>query len=87
MLSSSHDVVLADAHERCSRLLAEAATHRLARLAQRSAAERFGAESRSPRLQDRLLGAAGALLVRWGERLQAAARTNLPAAAGIPDLP
>ena len=92
MLSSSHDVVLADAHERRSRLLAEAATHRLARLAQRSASEhagagRSGAESRSPRLQDRLLGAAGALLVRWGERLQAAARTNLPAAAGVAELP
>jgi hypothetical protein len=83
MLSYSHDIVLADAQERRSRLLAEAAAHRLARLTQRPAAECSG----SPRLQARLLAAAGTLLVQWGKRLQAAAQTNLPAAAGIPDLP
>jgi len=87
MLSSSHEVVLADAHERRSRLLAESAAHRLARLAQRSAAEHDGAKSRFRRLQDHLFGIAGALLVRWGERLQAAAQTKLPAAAGVPDRP
>lgn len=73
MLSYSQDVVLADAHERRSRLLAEAAAHRLARLVQKPAAKHAGLTQQRPRLQDRLLTAAGALLVRWGERLQAGA--------------
>lgn len=74
MLFDSHDVVAADAQERRSRLLAEAAAYRQARQAQPSSAERSQHATRRSRLQDRMLAAAGALLVQWGERLQARER-------------
>lgn len=64
MLHQSDDVLLAHIHERRSRLLAEAAAHRLARRMQPPA----------PPMPDRLLAALGARLVQWGNRLQARSR-------------
>ena len=77
MVFHSHEVVQADAQERRSRLLAEAAAHRLARLAQ--SANHAESPRRPARLQERLSAAAGALLVQWGERLQAGGRRQAEA--------
>lgn len=69
MFPYSDEVLAAHLHERQSRLAAEAAAHRLARQAQ----------PEGPAGLDRLLGATGTLLVRWGERLQE--RSRCPQAA------
>ena len=76
MLFYSHDVVAADAQDRRSRLLAEAAAYRQARQAQPSSTGHSELATRRPRRQDRMLAAAGALLVQWGERLQAGERSR-----------
>jgi hypothetical protein len=77
MLFYSDDLAREQAAERRRQLLAEASAARLCRQAKAAAPAPI-------RPRDRLLHAAGALLVRWGTHLQGRSRM---APAGSPGLP
>ena len=70
MLYHSDDLVLAHAQQRRQQLQDEAHAHRQARCIRTSRSAASRPVAHYPTLADRLLVAAGAQLVRWGNRLQ-----------------
>ena len=86
MLYQSDDIVLAHAKQRRQQLQNEADAHRQARCVHMSrSAATPSTTTRYPTFADRLLQAAGAQLVRWGNRLQQRSAARQIASANIVD--
>lgn len=89
MLYQSDDIVLAHAKQRRQQLQDEAQAHRQARCVRTARTASCNAATRNavrhPTFADRLLQAAGAQLVRWGNRLQQRSAARQIASANFVD--